>query len=125
MKQLKQDFNLTYLFITHDLSVVRSLCDRVAVMYMGNIVEQGKTGDIFKDPLHPYTKALLAATPIPNPTKARAREKIILEGDIPNPLDLPLGCKFHTRCPNAKQECSSRVPELVDVGKGRKVACFI
>jgi oligopeptide/dipeptide ABC transporter ATP-binding protein len=125
MKQLKKDFNLTYLFITHDLSVVRSLCDRVAVMYLGNIVELGKTADIFNDPLHPYTSALLSATPIPNPTRARARQKFILEGDIPNPLDLPSGCKFHTRCVNAKPECSSKIPELIEVENGRKVACFI
>lgn len=125
MKKLKEEFNLTYLFITHDLSVVRSLCDRVAVMYMGNIVELGSTDDLFNDPLHPYTNALLMATPIPNPTKARAREKLILEGDIPNPLELPKGCKFHTRCPNAKAECSSKVPDLIDVGNGRKVACFV
>jgi oligopeptide/dipeptide ABC transporter ATP-binding protein len=125
MKKLKEDFNLTYLFITHDLSVVRSLCDRVAVMYMGDIVEMAHTDDLFNEPLHPYTSGLLSATPIPNPTKARAREKLILEGDIPNPLEIPSGCKFHNRCPNAKTECSSRVPELVDVGNGRKVACFV
>jgi len=125
MKKLKEEFSLTYLFITHDLSVVRSLCDRVAVMYMGDIVELGKTDDIFNDPLHPYTNALLSATPIPNPTRALTREKFILEGDIPNPLELPSGCKFHTRCKDAKPECYSRVPQLVDVGSGRKVACFM
>ena len=125
MKKLKEELNLTYLFITHDLSVVRSICDRVAVMYMGNIVEMGKTGDIFLDPLHPYTNALLSATPIPNPTRARNREKYILKGEIPNPLELPSGCKFHTRCPKAKPICSSKVPELIDIGDDRKLACLV
>jgi len=125
MKRLKEEYDLTYLFITHDLSVVRSLCDRVAVMYLGNIVEMGKTDDIFIEPLHPYTHALLSATPIPNPRKARTREKFILEGDIPNPLELPPGCKFHTRCPQAKPECSEKVPELIELENGRKVACYI
>lgn len=125
MKKLKEEFNLTYLFITHDLSVVRSICDRVAVMYMGSIVEMGKTGDLFLDPLHPYTNALLSATPIPNPTRARNREKYILKGEIPNPLDLPSGCKFHTRCPKAKPICSSKVPELIDIGDDRKLACLV
>ena len=125
MKKLKEAYNLTYLFITHDLSVVRSLCDRVAVMYMGDIVEVGKTDDIFNDSLHPYTSAMLSATPIPNPTRARTRKQFILEGDIPNPLELPPGCKFHTRCRDAIPECSSKAPQLVDVGNGRKVACLV
>lgn len=124
MKELKEKFNLTYLFITHDLSVVRSLCDRVAVMYMGRIVEKGKTGEMFNEPLHPYTKALLSATPIPNPRKAKARERIILEGDVPNPLNMPKGCKFHTRCPIASEECALEEPLLEEKRSERFVACF-
>ncbi len=124
MKQLKEDFNLTYLFITHDLSVVRSLCDRVNVMYVGKIVESGNTDDIFLDPIHPYTKALLSATPIPNPKRSRARKRILLEGDIPNPLDLPKGCRFNTRCPIASSECSETEPKLIEMENGRKVACL-
>jgi oligopeptide/dipeptide ABC transporter ATP-binding protein len=124
MKQLKEDFNLTYLFITQDLSVVRSLCDRVNVMYVGKIVESGDTDHIFLDPIHPYTKALLSATPIPNPRRSRARKRILLEGDIPNPLDLPKGCRFNTRCPIASAECSEAEPKLIEIENGRKVACF-
>jgi oligopeptide/dipeptide ABC transporter ATP-binding protein len=93
-------------------------------MYVGKIVESGDTDDIFLDPIHPYTKALLSATPIPNPRRSRARKRILLEGDIPNPLDLPKGCRFNTRCPIASSECSETEPKLIEMENGRKVACF-
>lgn len=123
LKKLKEDLRLTYLFITHDLSVVRSLCDRVIVMYLGKIMETGRTDEIFRNPLHPYTKALLSATPTPDPRRTRSRERIILEGDIPSPINPPPGCRFSTRCPIASEECTLIQPELTQIGE-RMVACI-
>jgi oligopeptide/dipeptide ABC transporter ATP-binding protein len=123
MQDLQQDLGLTYLFISHDLSVVKHLSDRIAVMYLGRIVELGSTVNMFNHPHHPYTQALLSATPIPNPEIKRKR--IILEGEIPSPIDPPPGCKFHTRCPNRMEKCGRIEPELVDTGNKHLVSCHL
>ena len=121
MKELQKDLGLTYLFISHDLSIIKYICDRVAVMYLGKIVEIAETEIIFNEPLHPYTQALISAIPIPDPTVKR--ERIILPGTVPTPIDPPPGCRFHTRCLNATSECSTLEPELVEVKPGHFVSC--
>lgn len=121
MVRLQKEFGPAYLFISHDLSVVRYVCDRVAVMYLGKIVETGSRADVFEHPAHPYTKALLSAVPVPNVGAKKSR--IVLEGDLPSPLNPPAGCRFHTRCPVAKQKCAELVPELRDLGAGHFAAC--
>lgn len=121
LKELQREYNLTYLFIAHGLGAVKYISDRIAVMYLGKIVEIAKTKDIFKNPQHPYTKALLNAYPIPNP-ELRSKEKIVITGDVPNPANPPKGCKFHTRCPLAKAVCREKEPELK--GDQHLVACF-
>jgi oligopeptide/dipeptide ABC transporter ATP-binding protein len=118
---LKRDFNLTYLFITHHLLVVEHISDRIAVMYLGKIAELAETDTLFKGALHPYTRALLSAIPVPDPDIERAR--ILLSGDVPSPIDPPPGCRFHPRCSFATQLCKASVPVLEDVGKGHLVAC--
>ncbi|HHO51987.1 MAG TPA: ATP-binding cassette domain-containing protein [Deltaproteobacteria bacterium] len=122
MQELKEEFGLTYLFIAHDLSVVQYISDRIAVMYLGNIVEIGPADQVYADPRHPYTRALISAVPKPDPRKSR-RDRIRLEGDIPTPLNKPSGCGFRTRCPIARPSCADAVPPLVDVGGGQRVAC--
>jgi oligopeptide transport system ATP-binding protein len=123
LMDLQQQKGLTYLFISHDLSVVEHISTRVAVMYLGSIVEMAARDELFAHPLHPYTQALLSAVPIPDPDLKR--ERIILEGDIPSPANPPKGCKFHTRCPLAKDICREQVPEYKDVGGGHFVACHL
>jgi peptide/nickel transport system ATP-binding protein/oligopeptide transport system ATP-binding protein len=121
LRDLQQRLGLAYLFIAHDLAVVRHLCDVVAVMYLGRIVERAEAEALFADPAHPYTIALLSAIPVPDP-RARLR-RIVLEGDVPSPLDPPRGCAFHPRCPLAEEGCRAERPELVDLGPGHRVAC--
>ena len=124
LEDLQHEFGLTYLFIAHDLSVVRHISDRVAVMYLGKVMEIADRVSIFQEPLHPYSKALMSAVPIPNPRAERSRERIILEGTIPSPLNPPTGCVFHTRCPMAIDECRTTVPQLEEKKPGHSVACI-
>ena len=124
LEELQEQFHLTYLFIAHDLAVVRHISDRIAVMYLGHIVEVANRTELYENPLHPYTKALLSAVPIPDPIIEMQRERVILVGDVPSPLNPPAGCVFHTRCPIAIDECSQGVPELRNVGNDHWVACI-
>lgn len=119
---LQQDLKLTYMFVSHDLSVLEHICDRVAIMYLGKVMEIGTRKDIFENPQHPYTKALLSAIPLVGKKKS---DRIILEGDIPSPVKPPAGCRFHTRCPYATERCATEVPELTCLGGEHKVACHL
>jgi len=121
LEELQNKFQLTYLFIAHDLSVIKHISDRIAVMYLGKIVELASAEDLYSNPLHPYTKALLSAVPIPDPTLKRQR--IVLEGDVPSPFNPPKGCRFHPRCRYAKEICKEKEVELIDVGNEHYVAC--
>lgn len=123
LEDLREQFHLTYLFISHDLSVVHHLCDRVAVMYLGHIVELAETEELFRNPLHPYTQALLEAVPIPDPIIERQREHKIIKGEIPSPINPPPGCVFHPRCPIAVEGCRRAMPEFREVRRGHWVAC--
>jgi oligopeptide transport system ATP-binding protein len=123
LEDLQDQLNLTYLFIAHDLSMVRHICDRVAVMYLGVIVELGDHNELYENPLHPYAQALLSAVPIPDPKKDRARQRTILTGDVPSPLNPPPGCRFHPRCPIAKTHCSESEPEWREITPDHWVAC--
>jgi len=123
LKRLQNDFQLSYLFIAHDLSVVRYIADRIGVMYLGQLVETADTDDLFKNPLHPYTESLLSA--IPSPTPGVKKERIILKGDVPSPLNPPSGCVFHTRCPKAMDICKAVVPERIQMGEGHEVQCHL
>jgi oligopeptide transport system ATP-binding protein len=123
LRDLQSKFDLTYLFVSHDLSVVRYLCDQVAVMYLGRIAENCETRELFENPLHPYTKALLAAVPVPDPSNKRMREP--LPATMPSPLDIPSGCRFHTRCPQVMDVCSRVEPELLEISPGHFVACHL
>jgi len=122
LKDLQKEFNLTYIFISHDLSVIKFICNRVGVMYLGKIVELADSDTLFNKPAHPYTRALLSAIPEPNPRKTK--DKIVLNSDMPNPINLPKGCRFHTRCEYAVDSCKQAIPELEPIAEGHFVACF-
>ena len=121
--ELQDKLGLTYLFIAHDLLVVRHISDRIAVMYLGKMVELADADTIYNRPMHPYSKSLLSAVPVPDPKVARANKRIMLEGDIPSPLNAPSGCPFRTRCPYATEQCAAEVPAFNEVEKGHFVAC--
>lgn len=123
LKELQIEFDLTYLFIAHDLSVVKHMSDRIGVMYLGNLVELASNKDLYKEPLHPYTQALISAIPEPNP--AKRKERIVLKGDVPSPQNPPAGCPFHTRCLMAMEICSQEKPALAEVRPGHQVACHL
>jgi peptide/nickel transport system ATP-binding protein len=123
LKKLQQEFDLTFLFIAHDLSVVKHMSDRIGVMYLGNMVEIADRSSMYAEPLHPYTQALISAIPMPDPR--RKKERIVLEGDVPSPMNPPTGCPFHPRCPAAMAECSQVKPALKEVKPGHRVACHL
>lgn len=124
LEELQEQFNLTYLFIAHDLSVVRHISDRVGVMYLGHLVEIAERNEIYRNPIHPYTRALLSAVPIPDPVLDAERERVLLTGEVPSPLNPPSGCVFHPRCPIADQTCSRVLPELREVNADHWSACL-
>jgi oligopeptide transport system ATP-binding protein len=125
LEELQGKFGLTYLFIAHDLSMVRHISDRVAVMYLGKIVELTDRNQLYENPLHPYTQALLSAVPIPDPVADAKRKRIILEGDVPSPVNPPQGCNFNTRCPKAIEICFEQDPEFIEIGGGHRCACHL
>ncbi|MBE6813021.1 MAG: dipeptide ABC transporter ATP-binding protein [Ruminococcaceae bacterium] len=124
-KDLQKQLGLTYLFIAHDLLVVKHISDRIAVMYLGKLVELADANEIYRNPMHPYSQSLLSAVPIPDPDTARKNQRIVLEGDIPSPLNAPSGCPFRTRCPRATEQCAQSMPPLTDRGDGHFVACHL
>ena len=124
-KDLQKQLGLTYLFIAHDLLIVKHISDRIAVMYLGKLVELADADEIYRNPMHPYSKSLLSAVPVPDPDTARSNQRIVLEGDIPSPLNAPSGCPFRTRCPHATDICAQSMPALTDRGDGHFVACHL
>ena len=125
LEDMQQDLGLTYLFIAHDLSVVRHISSRIGVMYLGSLVELAESYELNKNPLHPYTKTLLSAVPVPDPEVSRSRQRIVLEGDIPSPMNPPTGCRFHTRCPYATEKCAQCAPEFKEHEPGHWAACHL
>jgi oligopeptide transport system ATP-binding protein len=125
LQDLQKDLSLTYLFISHDLRAVRHMSNRVAVMYLGKLVEIADSDEIYQKPSHPYTQALISAVPVPDPIIEKERKRIVLEGDVPSPLNPPLGCRFHTRCPQVMDKCKTEEPKFVNIGKNHSVACFL
>jgi oligopeptide transport system ATP-binding protein len=125
LEDMQAELGLTYLFIAHDISVVRHISRRIGVMYLGCLVELAESYELYRSPLHPYTKSLLQAVPIPDPDMTRSRKRTILAGEIPNPLDTPAGCRFHTLCPEAQKRCAEAVPELKEVSPGHRAACHL
>ena len=125
LEDMQQDLGLTYLFIAHDLSVVRHISNRIGVMYLGTMVELAESYELNKHPLHPYTKTLLSAVPVPDPEVSRSRQRIVLQGDIPSPMNPPSGCRFHTRCPYATDKCKEAVPQLKEHAPGHYAACHL
>jgi oligopeptide transport system ATP-binding protein len=125
LEDLQERLGLTYLFIAHDLSMVRHICTRVAVMYLGVIVELAERNELYENPQHPYTRSLLSAVPVPDPKVARSRQRVVLEGDVPSPINPPEGCRFHTRCPVAIEVCSQERPVWRDLGGDHWVACHL
>jgi oligopeptide transport system ATP-binding protein len=123
LEDLQDEFKLTYIFVAHDLGVIRHVSDRIAVMYLGKIVELGPAEEVYSKPIHPYTLSLLSALPIPDPKANAEREQIVLEGDIPSPANPPAACRFHTRCPYATEICSQEEPALVHYGNDHWAAC--
>jgi oligopeptide transport system ATP-binding protein len=124
MEDLQEELGLTYLFIAHDLSMVRHICNRVAVMYLGKIVEVAETEELYNNPLHPYTQALLSAVPVPDPAVEQQRKRIILKGDVPSPINPPKGCNFNTRCPVAVDVCYGEDPQLIEIRPEHWVSCY-
>ncbi|MBK5253218.1 MAG: ABC transporter ATP-binding protein [Peptostreptococcaceae bacterium] len=125
LEDMQEELGLTYLFIAHDLSVVRHISTRIGVMYLGNMVELGDSNEIYHNPLHPYTQTLLSAVPVPDPEVNRNTHRIILEGDVPSPINPPTGCRFHTRCPYAKDICKEKIPEWKEIEPNHFAACHI
>jgi oligopeptide transport system ATP-binding protein len=123
LQDLQEEFNLTYIFIAHDLSVVEHISNRIAVMYLGQLVELGEAQAVYRSPKHPYTKALLDAVPLPDPDRIKTKDRQLLQGDVPNPIAKPSGCAFRTRCPVAREECANAIPVFRALADGRQVAC--
>ena len=123
LEDLQDEFQMAYIFVAHDLSVVQHISDRVIVMYLGKVMEEADKTDLFTHPRHPYTKALLSAVPVPDPIKGRSRERIILQGDLPSPVNPPSGCVFNTRCWKATDKCRTEVPQLLQIGNNHRLAC--
>jgi oligopeptide transport system ATP-binding protein len=125
LEDMQKEFKLTYLFISHDISVVRHISRRIGVMYLGSLVELAASCELYRNPLHPYTKSLLSAVPIPDPKITRSRKRVILNGEIPNPVDIPAGCRFSSLCPNAGEICKKAAPELREISPGHQAACHL
>ena len=125
LEDMQAEMGLTYLFIAHDLSVVRHISNRIGVMYLGSLVELGESYELNRHPIHPYTQTLLSAVPVPDPKLSRTRKRIILEGDVPSPMNPPSGCRFHTRCPYATQKCREEMPQFKENEPGHWAACHL
>lgn len=125
LEDMQEELGLTYLFIAHDLSVVRHISNRIGVMYLGSLVELGESYELNRNPIHPYTKTLLSAVPVPDPKLSRSRSRIVLEGDIPSPINPPSGCRFHTRCPYATEKCRQEMPKFKEHAPGHWAACHL